>query len=35
MVVGIGLNIDFESRTVMIGWAVLSESIHKGTESTR
>ena len=33
--VGIGLNIDFKSRSVMIGWAVLSGSIHKGAESSR
>ena len=32
---GIGLNIDCKSRTVMMGWAILSGSVHKGAESTR
>ena len=35
MVVGIGLNKDFQSRSVMIGWVVLSGSVQKGAESTR
>ena len=35
MVVGIGLNRDFKSRSIAIGWAVLSGSIHKGAESNR
>ena len=35
MVVGIGLNRDFKSKSVPIGWAVLSGSVHKGAESNR
>ena len=35
MVAGIGSNRDFKSRSIMIGWVVLSRSIHKGAESTR
>ena len=35
IVVAIGLNRDLKSRSVAIGWAVLSGSIHKNAESTR